>query len=448
MRLRSLVYALSLILIVLSCLWLFLGGKGTWSKDVSPKAEPAEDSRLSRPTTLSTRGPTSSPTISERMKERDFNTLKVDLPEPEDKPWPGPFWNSSNFRSPETAKAALEVLPIWIRKAVLDGNKNQAGKYLFSLLSYLDDSDKNLRNNAALILYKLGSRDARLLNALKTGIESDDSRNTASSLSEWRGGISQRAAILEHLRFYGDHTLDDHIEATFDQLPEKGLYTQSGSYNYAAIELAKYLETIGRSRTDDFWLERLELSSGMVDAISVLRDRKSVDLVSILRPKIDATSKSVTSLTAAAFVYGMTGEAVYETQLIQEIEEGIQSGSPVVMLEFALQGLLDGKSNQAQAILKGALASEALGYQEMALAALGRVPEASSIRMIKDYATPIIEKDLIPNAAFKALIEMSNQQSDEAYEALKSSVLSRNGRSEADFEALDFAKSHRAKFIR
>jgi|694.fasta_scaffold145894_2 HEAT repeat protein len=387
-------------------------------------------------------------TVSEKMKERDFNTLKVDLPEPEDKPWPGPFWNSSNFNSAENKVAALEVLPIWIRKAVLDGHKDQAGKHLFSLLTYLNDSDNNIRNKAALLLYKLGSRDTRLLDVLKEGIESNDSRKTATSLSNGRDNISQRSAILELLRFYDDHTFDDHIEAVFDKLPEKGAYTQDGRYNSKVMDLAKYLEAIGRPRTDAFWLARMEAPSDLSEAVKVLRVRNSVDLVAMLKSRIDTDPNSFASLTAAALVYGMTGETAYEPLLTKVVNEAVQSENPSTEVEIALLGLLSGKSSQAATIIKKALAAENVVLHDKALTALGQVSDESSIQMIKDYAKPIIDKDLFPNAAFKALIDMDNQEGDEAYEMLKSSVLSRNGRSEADFEALDFAKSHRAKFIR
>jgi hypothetical protein len=438
------------IVMAVAGLWYFL--KQSEMSSSTPQGDSGQltrqSSREKRLTVPTLAASDSEKPVSERMKSRDFKVLQVQLPEPEDKPWPGPFWNSSNFRSPETAKAALEVLPIWIRKAVLDGNKDQAGKYLFSLLSYLEEKDTGTRIEAALLLYKLGSRDPKMLDVLKDGIENGASHYGQSEFYEGSPVITRRATILEHLRFYDDHTFDDHIEAVFDKLPEKGAYTRDGRYNLEVMDFAKYLEAIGRPRTDAFWLARMEAPSDLSEAVKVLHERKSVDLVAMLKSKIDTDSNSFASLTAAALVYGMTGEPAYEPLLSKVVDEAVQSGSPVTGIEIVLQGLLNGKSPQAAKAVERVLASENQVLQHKGLAALGRVPEASSIQMIKDYATPIIEKDLIPNAAFKALIEMSNQQSDEAYEVLKSLVLSRNGRSEADFEALDFAKSHRAKFIR
>ncbi len=375
-----------------------------------------------------------------RMSNAEFNVLKVDLPAPKAVAWRGPFYNSENFQSPENANAAREVLPGWIRKAVLAGDSEKAAGYLSSFLSFLKSDNETHRIETALCLLRLGYKDADVNEILSAGLQS--SRSVGNVLTPISGATSERQAILNHLLFIGDNSFDDQIESVFSQMQGKGGDVE------AVLELAKYLEAAGHPRTDDFWLGQLESASGLGDAVSALRERKSVDLVAILRPKIDADPNPITSRTAAALVYGLTGEPAYEPILTKAVEKGIKEGQPVVELELALQSLLQGKSPQAATILNQALSSEALGYQEMALAALEQVPDSSSIQMIIDYATPIIEKDLFPSAAFKALIEMGIQEGDAAYDTLKRAVLARDGRSEADFDALEFLKAHRSKLSR
>lgn len=430
MKQRQLAWALCALILVILCLWRFFGGMGAVTPVVPTESGSTTGSGHSKET------------ISERMLERDFNTLKVELPAPEDKPWKGPLWNSSDFKSPENAKAALEVLPIWIRKSVLDGHTEQVGAYLFSLSSYLDEKDDGTRFEAALLLYKLGSRDEKMLSVLKYFIENGTDNYDQSKFHEGGPILTRRATILEHLLFYSDHTLDDFIESVFQKLQAKIENEQS------THELAMYLEAAGRPRTDAFWLERLNSSSGMVDAFNVLRERKTVDLVAILKPKIDANSKSVSSLEATALVYGISGEPAYEPLLTKVVDEAVKSGSPVTGLEIALQGLLKGKSPQAAIVTKKLLNSENMVLHDVALAALSCVREPGSIHIIKNYAMPLIEKDMFPATAFKALIDMGGQQSDEAYETLKRAVLSRAGRSEADFASLEFAKKHRTQIRR
>lgn len=372
-----------------------------------------------------------------RISNAEFNVLRVDLPAPKPLPWRGPFYDSESFQSAENANAAREVLPGWIRKAVLARDSEKAAGYLSSFLSFLKTDNDTHRIETALCLLRLGYKDADVNAILSAGLQSN--RNMGNVLTPITGATSERQAILNHLLFFGDNSFDDHIESVFSKLHDKGGDVEG------VLELAKYLEAAGRLRTDDFWLGQLESASGLSDAVSALRQRKSVDLVAVLKPKIDADPNSITSRTAAALVYGMTGDPAYEPLLTKLVEEAIQAGSPVAGLELALKELLNGKSPQAETALGRALASENQVLQEIALAALGQVPETRSIQMIKDYATPIIEKDLFPNAAFHALIEIGNQQGDAAYDALKQSVLARDGRSEADFDALEFLKAHRSK---
>ena len=366
--------------------------------------------------------------------EREWNVLRVPLPEPQNIPWTGSTFTSENFMSPEFAEAAVTELPTRIRKAVLASDTKQAAGFLYSLLALLDMEDVKLKYGAALELYRLGSGDQKVTALLLRGLEEDGNRMTFSDLAATSQYLSLRRHILEHLRFYADDSLMAQGEAAQARAAARE------PYGLAAVDFALYFEKLGRPQPDAFWLEVLKTPEGRKPALEVLRTRPPEGFDATLAAMFAMHNGSGTDAAAVAFSLGY-GPA-YEQHLIGRVEQFLASGDTDPFIEATLTGLLRGHSARGPEFVNEFLKKESPGFHEVAISALAtaRTPDAAAV--MQHHGEDQINADLFPSAALKGLLQLNTGVGDDAYAGQKSALL-RKGHVERDFDDLEYYRRHR-----
>jgi hypothetical protein len=202
-----------------------------------------------------------------KLSDVEFGRFKVSLPAPVDGPWEGPFYDHKSCFDRDKKGAAVEVLPFWIRKAVLAGKSDIAARYLWSLLRLSEDADPEIEIEATFAIYRLGDHAGVAAARMQRWMESETMKLHIDSLLFGSDVKDVRAVVLAELELNNDRSLDQAIHDVWQRRQ-----AHEGA-DVAAVDYAYYLEKHGRTLPMEYWERRLENRSGFENALAVLEKR-------------------------------------------------------------------------------------------------------------------------------------------------------------------------------
>lgn len=373
--------------------------------------------------------------VGQHLSGPEFSMQRMSLPQPKAVQWKAPFFDSSTCLDVQHARAALEVLPDWIRKAVLSGETDKAAGYLHSLFQLMNDKDSELRADTALALLKPGSSDTAVLKELANVIKGSEAGLTTAGVPGQTRVVSRRQNLLEHLEFYDDHS--------FDLVAKEALAVSASAtpLTEATAELSRFLERMGHPQPDKFWVDQLGDPDGVGLASETLSKRASPETINEMRKIFEQNPASLKGIAAASVALSFTKDAVLEQQLLAHVQKSLAEGRADPTLEPALSGLLTAKTDAGLSAAKTFLASENVVMHDIALRALSQSRHPPALTVIRDYAEQRVQAGQFPTNALQSLAMLADKEGDAAVSALKARLLS-IGHSESDFALIEFIRHH------
>ncbi len=206
--------------------------------------------------------------VSVNMSPWEFTHLRVHLPKPVDGPWKGALFDSQTCFQPDVKLTAVGALSGWIRKAVLTGNDDLAGRYLWTLLKFTDDTNQEVKVAAVISLYQMGDSNGVALAKMKEWVANGADIRTLSS----DFGVSKvqdiRERMLQETKYYNDTSL---VATVYDVWAKS-----QGNEDkiLGSVDYAYYLENQGMKLPAEYWINRLKTTHALEHTLSVLEARK------------------------------------------------------------------------------------------------------------------------------------------------------------------------------
>lgn len=380
--------------------------------------------------------------------EIEFEFAQVKLPIPINGYWKGPFFDSKDYNeSREKRRWAVEVLPGWIRKAVLTDEGEKAAKYLFTLIEIAENSNDSLGIEAALALYRLGDYKNTALNAMSEVLTSDEDKDYSDFYdrgSQISGNeqLDPRQVILNHLQFYKDSRLDSQIY----QLWEKNGATDK---LLGIVDYAYYLEQTGNALPVDYWMDRLEMNSYFDNAVNVIKDRRSEfpleDLVRIFRISSEQQWPPIArnkSPMLASVLFNMTQIDEFKQYLYKKANLSLSGTRDGFSVEQVFYGIADIGDPESILILENAVSSD---LKVLAMKALGRTQSPQATLIISREALREAKRNIFPRDALNSLVMQNTKQADTYYSDIRNGLITGAYGWQAvenDFKMLDFIKEN------
>jgi len=382
--------------------------------------------------------------ISFNMSDQEFQRLRVTLPRPLDTPWTGPFYDSETCFDNDTVKlAAVDVLPIWIRKAVAAGEPELAAAYLWTYLKFTGDKDQKISTKAVITLYRMGDWDDIAFHRMRRWIESRFQYSYRDVHVSDPNDIRQQ--VLRELDFYRDSRMNNVI---YDEWSKR---KDNEGEDLASVDYAYWLECHDRQLPVDYWLSRLETPYAFENALKVLEIRKPEGLIERLQSRFQHLSaRSLSSPDAgraaevASVLFRVTGEAKYRDYLMAQAQTQLLSKSFDGSLPQTLKSLAATNDKAVLDTLSNAMQNKNVMIHEAAIDALGssKSPEAADIL----YESAMQEaKTRFPAHQLDALLHQNDPRSDSKYERLQQGLLSGEfgwHATSSDFAGYEFFRKH------
>jgi hypothetical protein len=385
--------------------------------------------------------------VSVKMSDPELDQLRVSLPAPVEAPWTGPFFDSKTCFDADKKEHAVKTLPIWIRKAVLAGETELAGRYLSSFLKLAKDSNPEVSTEAVLSLYKMGDYQQIAIGEMKKRIEAGSSLNYfESGVGGGSGFRDVRAVILDEMNYSNDRSL---IQTVYDSWSRD---KDDEHAKLGAVDYAYFLEQHGWQLPTEYWLKRLDEPRSFENAVEVLKGRASQEAEAKLGESFHLLRngpRSVRAIEIASALYRLTGKSEYGEFLIETARAKLEAGRVEPGLRSALSALGRGSDQPSLDILASALRSDNVALSEAAIDALGhrRDPQARDL-LVKCAEEKAGGGRGFPIHELRALLEEGEPEADSQYERLKAELLGGKLRwhaTNADFAQLDFVRNHRRR---
>ncbi|MEO6755182.1 MAG: hypothetical protein ABIP85_25710 [Chthoniobacteraceae bacterium] len=386
--------------------------------------------------------------FSFQISGEELSRLRVLLPEPVNKPWTGPFFNSTNCFDPDKKLAAVSVLPLWIRQTVAVGATDLASRYLWTLIRFTDDQNLEVQNSAVLSLYRLGDSNKVATQHMLHWMESGDERRDFDR--DYGHTVSKNicAIVLKELDFYHDQSLDGAIyKLWFDGKDREG-------ERVASVDYAYYLETHGRQLPDEYWLQRLDNRYGFDQALEMTEKKGIPETTAKLQPLFeDLRAKSGgqnanpgKAAVVASALFRMTGDVHYRDYLVEEAQARISRESYDHGFKEILEALAASKDGAALEIVLSAAGQARPGIQGTIIDALGKSRDPAATEWLFESAVQKAEQGKgFPAHELWGLLAQNNPSAEAKYERLKQALLSGKlawTAATSDFEAMDFFRKH------
>ena len=350
--------------------------------------------------------------------------------------WAGPFYDSTTFLETKHSRAALDVLPGWIRKAVIAGDSERAAGYLHSLFELLNTTDGAQKTDASLALYRLGSRDQRVMDAMFSALEIGTERLVSSPFSQKNEMVTIRQAVLEHFEFFDDHSADTVAKAALTAI------ISDPAQSHSRGVLVRFLENMGDPQPESLLIEQLGDPDGYAFGWETLQKRSPRNLSETLRDLSERDPDSLSGVVASSMLFEIGGDQLSERKLVDRVRQIMLDGRPNVILEPVLIGLLRGNSVAGLDEAAKILASDNLVPQEIALRALSRSTSSAALELIAKYAQERTQKGFFPSVALQSLKQSEAELGASLYSELKSSLIE-SGHTERDFVAIESDRKRR-----
>ena len=421
-----------------------------WWRSTGPVAEPAARQPVAASTPLQPaqrRGPEPGAARAgwPAEGEQAWVRVRVRLPAPVNAPWKGGLFDSGSLDNHVHKGAAVEVLPLWIRNALAEGNADLAARYLWSLLQLIDDRDPETAVRATFAIYRLGDVNDRALTQMRRWIEDGWRHPHSEGGYGWSQYSDVRKFVLDELAYYRDGRLNDAIYARWQaDLPAEEGILEKLDYGY-------FLENHVRRLPPDYWLSRLDHFHGVENTLAVLQSRRPAGFVNELQSFFTAHQGARTdsiyaerNVRFAAVLYNETRDETYLRYLLDAMKAGIAASLGMKRFSALLESLAVTNAQPSLDLLAGLLNNPKVGTDPV-LAALGRSSNPRALQMVVAEAERQAA-ERFPKAALASLLAQRKPEADVAYQELKTALLS--GRlgwlaSTRDFEALEFFRKSR-----
>lgn len=386
--------------------------------------------------------------ISFPMSGWEFARARVPLPEAVNKPWKGMFYNSTTcFESDKIKFAAVDVLPLWIRKMVVAGESDMAGRYLWTLIRFTEDENAQVQMKAVLALYHLGDSNSVAARQMRRWLEEGADLKMSDSDSGQSEYKDIRAKVLQELDFYHDASFDDMIYKLWsDRRNHEG-------EDVAAVDYGYYLEKHQRELPVDYWIERLVSPYGFANALEIAEKKGTPEVTARLQPlfeelraKAGHSAKPERTAAVASALFRLTGDVQYREYLVEKAQTQINRRSVDDGLAANLAGLAASNDPAALEIVLAATRQEDPTIQRLAIGALGktRAPAATEA-LFESAMQKATEGTRFPSEELRALLKQNDPVADSKYEQLRQALLSGKLRWSAvksDFDAMEFFRLH------
>ena len=250
--------------------------------------------------------------ISFPMSRRELDRARVALPEAVNKPWKGSFYHSTTcFESDEIKLAAVDVLPLWIRKMLVADEADMAGRYLWTLIRFTEDENTQVKMKAVFSLYRLGDSHSIADKQMRRWLE--EGTNLLFGDSDYGQIEDIRTKVLQDLNFYHDVSFDDMIYKLWSNR------RNNEGQEVAAVDYAYYLEKHRRELPVDYWIQRLGSPYGFANALEIAEKRGTPELAAKLQPLFEESRGKLGGHNAnpgktaaiASALFRMTGDVQY-----------------------------------------------------------------------------------------------------------------------------------------
>jgi HEAT repeats len=381
-----------------------------------------------------------------KMSNLEFNRLKVDLPVPTNKPWKASVFNSDNYLDPERKEMVVEVLPGWIRRALKEGKRDLAARFLWSLQTLTNDDDHKVSSEAVLGIYRLGDLNGKAAARMRDWISSAaDFRYSDSTTGSTSKDI--RAQVLEELELNNDRSLDQSIYDTWLRN-----HAAEGK-DVAAVDYAYYLAKHGRELSGEYWAQRLDSPYGFERALEIAEQKavpevtgKLQSIFEELRARPATTPDANRAASVAAALFRQTGDGRYRDYLAEQARAQLSSASFESNLPKVLQGLAATNDKSALEIVSTATQHDNEMVREMAIDALGKSRDPAAAELLFEAAIQKAKQGKsFPAREMRALLAQDDPSADSKYERLQQALLSGQlgwSATTSDFEALEFFRKH------
>lgn len=382
-----------------------------------------------------------------KMSDLEFKRLKVGLPAPVNEQWRGPFFDSRSCFDPDKKQTAVDVLPVWIRQALLANKPEMAARYLWSLMKLSEDKELPTATKAAFAIYRLGDYNGAGAAAMRGWIESGVNFRYSDALTGSNESKDIRAQVLEELQLHNDRSLDQSIYETW-------LRNQAAEgKELAAVDYAYHLEKNGRELPAGYWAQRLDNPHGFANALEIA-ERKGTPQVTAklqglfeeLRAKPAASADAGRAASVASALFRQTGEASYRDYLVEQARAQLASGSFESSLPKVLEGLAGAKDKAALEIVSGAMKHDNEVVGEMAIDALGKSRDPAAAELLFEAAIQKAKEGKgFPAREMRALLAQDDPSADSKYERLQQALLSGQlgwTATTSDFASLEFFRKH------
>lgn len=383
----------------------------------------------------------------QKMSNIEFNRLKVDLPAPSNKPWKTSLFNSDNYLESERKEMVVEILPGWIRKALKEGNRDLAARFLWSLQTLTHDDDPKISSEAVLAIYRLGDFNRTAADRMRDWISSAADFRYSDSSAGSSTSKDVRAQVLDELSLNKDHSLDQSIyEAWLRNRATEGK-------DVAAVDYAYYLEKHGRELPVDYWIQRLDNPYGLEHALEIA-EQKAVPEVTTklqgifeqLRARPASTRDASRAASVASVLFRETRDGRYRDYLAEQAQVQLAAGSFESSLPKVLQGLAATNDKSALEIVSTAMQHDNEMVREMAIDALGKSRNPAAAELLFEAAIQKAKQGKgFPAQEMRALLAQDDSRADSKYERLRQALLSGQfgwSATTSDFDALEFFRKY------
>ncbi|GEM_PF-3149059 len=385
----------------------------------------------------------------ERIVDPALSYMRVELPQPLDKPWKAFTIDSvSIFRDERSKEHALSVLPNWIRNALREGNDEKAARFLNTLILLTEDESLKISDLAVTELYRLG--DINGIAFRKIGVRlNDESENFF--YDDDNNYLGQRQQILNDLLFYDDRRFVDEIYTLWQAQSEIDLSKVQGT---RFPDFAYYLEEVGVELPLEYWHSRIDMSANWKNTYDVLKRKGNTATAQILEDYFLTTERArgrstekVTRPIVAAAIYNLTGKTEYlgfvkakALSVQSDYKAGTMEESRIALIAFAKIS-----PSEAMPLLRNTRWDDQI--RSIALDALASIPDEESSDIISNEAIRIItETRRFPRDTLEALANQNTEYAASRYDELRGALLSGEYGWTAPiskFDRLDFIRSNK-----
>ncbi|HEX8371725.1 MAG TPA: HEAT repeat domain-containing protein [Chthoniobacterales bacterium] len=386
------------------------------------------------------------------MSDLEFARLRVALPKPVKRKWRGAVFNSENAFEKDRKEVVVEVLPGWIRRALLKGDVGAAAGYLWTLKELAADDDPGISSEATLSIYRLGDVEGFARTKMSEWITKGWDYRTYDRSFGKSEYLDIRARALREAAYSNDRSFDELVFKVWQQ--ER---TTEGK-TLESVDHGSYLEKRGRALPIEYWMERLDNPRGFTNALKVAHERGTPEVTAKLQaifsqlhasPAFSPDAGRAASL--ASVLFRQTGDVIYRDYLIEQARTQLALRSFESSLQNVLEGLATTNDKTSIRAVAAAMEHENTIISEMAIAALGKTPDpAATEYLFLSALRKTREQKGFPSRELRALLTQNCPAGDADYQRMQRLLLS--GRigwaaTTSDFDQLEFFRKNRLHML-